>query len=168
MLANRKHFDQSLERIIASSGERGELFCLILADVDHFKTFNDTHGHQMGDHVLRLIAGEMKQAVKGQDVVARYGGEEFAIILPATGLSAATGVAERIRQTTMSKELRRRKTGESLGRVTISLGVAEYRRHESVQDLVERADNCLYAAKRRGRNCVVAQDQLVAGSPLTA
>ncbi|HEV2956285.1 MAG TPA: diguanylate cyclase, partial [Xanthobacteraceae bacterium] len=83
----------------------------------------------------------------------------------ATGLTAAAGVAERIRQATMSKELRRRKTGESLGRVTVSLGVAEYRRRESAQDLVERADNCLYAAKRRGRNCVVAQDQLVAGSP---
>ncbi len=165
MLANRKHFDQSLERIIAKSAASGELFCLILADVDHFKMFNDTHGHQMGDHVLRLIAGEMKQAVKSQDVVARYGGEEFAVILPATGLMAATSVAERIREATMSRELRRRKTGESLGRVTISLGVAEYRRNESSQDLVERADNCLYAAKRRGRNCVVAQDQLVAGTP---
>ena len=165
MLSNRKHFDQSLERILAKSRESGDVFCLILADVDHFKSFNDTHGHQMGDHVLRLIAGEMKQAVKGQDVVARYGGEEFAIILPATGLMAAAGVAERIRQTTMAKELRRRKTGESLGRVTVSLGVAEYRRNESAQDLVERADNCLYAAKRRGRNCVVAQDQLLAGAP---
>jgi diguanylate cyclase len=165
MLSNRKHFDQSLERIIAHSKKNGELFCLILADVDHFKSFNDTHGHQMGDHVLRLIAAEMQQAVKGQDVVARYGGEEFAVILPNTGLVPAVTVAERIRQTTMSKELRRRKTGESLGRVTISLGVAEFRNNEAVQDLVERADNCLYAAKRRGRNCVVAQDQLVAGRP---
>jgi len=168
MLANRKHFDESLERIIAKSRDGDGPFCLILADVDHFKSFNDTHGHQMGDHVLRLIAGEMKQAVKGQDIVARYGGEEFAIILPATGLIAAATVAERIRQTTMSRELRRRKTGESLGRVTISLGVAEYRRNESAQDVVERADNCLYAAKRRGRNCVIAQDQLFGAVPLTA
>ena len=162
MLANRKHFDQSLEWMLVKSRQSGEVFALILADVDHFKSFNDTHGHQMGDHVLRLIAGEMKQAVKGQDVVARYGGEEFAIILPATGLTAAAAVAERIRTTTMSKELRRRKTGESLGRVTVSLGVAECRPDETAQDLVERADNCLYAAKRRGRNCVVAQDQLLA------
>ena len=168
LLANRKHFDQSIERILARSRLSGEVFCLILADVDHFKSFNDTHGHQVGDHVLRLIAGEMRQAVKGHDVVARYGGEEFAIILPATGLSAAAVIAERIRATTMSKELRRRKTGESLGRVTISLGVAECRANESAQDLVERADNCLYAAKRRGRNCVVAQDQLVASSPQPA
>jgi diguanylate cyclase len=167
MLANRKHFDQSLEQILAKSRASGDVFCLILADVDHFKSFNDTHGHQMGDHVLRLIAGEMKEAVKGQDVVARYGGEEFAIILPATGLTAAAGVAERIRQTTMSKELRRRKTGESLGRVTVSLGVAEYRLNESAQDLVERADNCLYAAKRRGRNCVIAQDRLAVAAPQT-
>jgi len=162
MLANRKHFDQSLERMLAKTRQGGEVFSLILADVDHFKSFNDTHGHQMGDHVLRLIAGEMNQAVKGQEVVARYGGEEFAIILPATGLTAAAAVAERIRMMTMSKELRRRRTGESLGRVTVSLGVAECRADESAQDLVERADNCLYAAKRRGRNCVVAQDQLLA------
>jgi diguanylate cyclase len=168
MLSNRKHFDQSLERILAKSRHSGEVFTLILADVDHFKSFNDTHGHQVGDHVLRLIAGEMKQAVKGQDVVARYGGEEFAIILPATGLIAAAAVAERIRTTTMSKELRRRKTGESLGRVTVSLGVAECRAEDSAQDLVERADNCLYAAKRRGRNCVVAQDQLVVAAPQPA
>ena len=165
MLSNRKHFDQSLERILAKSRQSGDVFALILADVDHFKSFNDTHGHQVGDHVLRLIAGEMKQAVKGHDIVARYGGEEFAIILPATGLVAATAVAERIRTMTMSKELRRRKSGESLGRVTVSLGVAECRSSESAQDLVERADNCLYAAKRRGRNCVVAQDQLVAVAP---
>jgi diguanylate cyclase len=164
MLSNRKHFDQSLERILAKSRHGDEVFALILADVDHFKSFNDTHGHQVGDHVLRLIAGEMKQAVKGQDIVARYGGEEFAIILPATGLVAATALAERIRTMTMAKELRRRKTGESLGRVTVSLGVAEYRSSDSAQDLVERADNCLYAAKRRGRNCVVAQDHLVAGA----
>src|ERR1700746_3478209 len=109
----------------------GRVFLLILADVDHFKLFNDTHGHQMGDHVLRLIAGEMKYAVKGQDVVARYGGEEVAIILAPTGLTAAAAVAERIGVMTMSKELRRSKTGESIGRVTVSFGVAECRADQS-------------------------------------
>jgi len=94
MLANRKHFDQSLARIIASSGDRGELFCLILADVDHFKTFNDTHGHQSGDECLRAVAAIVgAQALRPIDLAARYGGEEFAIILPGTGLPAATRVA---------------------------------------------------------------------------
>lgn len=151
-LANRKYFDQALEKMIAESAASGEPLSLMLSDIDHFKKFNDTFGHLTGDQVLRLVALSMKQNVKGQDIASRYGGEEFAIILPTTALRQAITVADHIRRAVMTKELMKRSTGEHLGRVTISIGVAHYHRGESAQSLIERADACLYAAKRNGRN----------------
>jgi diguanylate cyclase len=159
-LANRKHFDESLDRLMSAAKKSGEPLSLILCDVDHFKRLNDANGHLVGDHVLRLIALEMKRTIKGQDIAARYGGEEFAIILSKTKLSEALTVAENIRTAVMSREMRRRSTGESLGRVSVSVGVAEYRVGEEIDDLVARTDACLYEAKRRGRNCVVGESGL--------
>jgi diguanylate cyclase len=130
---------------------------LVLTDIDHFKAFNDTFGHLTGDQVLRLVAIAVKQNVKGQDIAARYGGEEFAIILPSTTLRAALTVADHVRRAVMTKELMKRSTGEHLGRVTISVGVATLRNGETPQSLIERADNCLYAAKRCGRNRVMCE-----------
>ncbi|MCZ7656540.1 MAG: GGDEF domain-containing protein [Xanthobacteraceae bacterium] len=156
-LANRKYFDQALEKMIAESAASGEPLSLMLSDIDHFKKFNDTFGHLTGDQVLRLVALSMKQNVKGQDIASRYGGEEFAIILPTTALRQAITVADHIRRAVMTKELMKRSTGEHLGRVTISIGVAHYHRGESAQSLIERADACLYAAKRNGRNRVICE-----------
>lgn len=156
-LANRKYFDQALEKMIAESAASGEPLSLMLSDIDHFKKFNDTFGHLTGDQVLRLVALSMKQNVKGQDIASRYGGEEFAIILPSTALRQAITVADHIRRAVMTKELMKRSTGEHLGRVTISIGVAHYHRGESAQSLIERADACLYAAKRNGRNRVICE-----------
>lgn len=156
-LANRKYFDQALEKMIAESAASGEPLSLMLSDIDHFKKFNDTFGHLTGDQVLRLVALSMKQNVKGQDIASRYGGEEFAIILPTTALRQAITVADHIRRAVMTKELMKRSTGEHLGRVTISIGVANYHRGESAQSLIERADACLYAAKRNGRNRVICE-----------
>ena len=99
-----------------------------MTDIDHFKAFNDTFGHLTGDQVLRLVALAVKQNVKGQDIAARYGGEEFAVILPNTTLRAALTVADHVRRAVMTKELMKRSTGEHLGRVTISIGVATLRR----------------------------------------
>ncbi len=156
-LANRKYFDQTLDKSIAQSAATGEPVSLLMTDIDHFKAFNDTFGHLTGDQVLRLVALAVKQNVKGQDVAARYGGEEFAVILPNTGLRAALTVADHIRRAVMTKELMKRSTGEHLGRVTVSIGVAAVQKGETSQSLIERADSCLYAAKRSGRNRVMCE-----------
>jgi diguanylate cyclase len=159
-LANRKYFEESIKRFVTESENKDIPLSVILADIDHFKKFNDTYGHLTGDQVLRLVAMTLKQNVKGLDVAARYGGEEFVVLLPKTALMAAVTVADHIRRAVMGKELMRRSTGETLGRVTISLGVANWRRGDTVGTLLERADACLYAAKRSGRNCVVAETAL--------
>jgi diguanylate cyclase len=156
-LANRKYFDETLCKAIAESLSKGEPLSLMMTDIDHFKKFNDSFGHFTGDQVLRLVAISAKQNVKGQDLAARYGGEEFAIILPNTILRSAITLADQIRRAVMSKELMKRSTGEHLGRVTISVGVAMLHHDDGTQSLIERADACLYAAKRNGRNRVVSE-----------
>jgi diguanylate cyclase len=156
-LANRKSFDTELAKAIATAKDSGEPLALLMSDVDHFKAFNDKYGHVTGDQVLRLVAMSVKQNVKGQDIAARYGGEEFAIALPKTALPQAATVADHIRRAVMTKELMKRSSGERLGRVTISIGVAQLRAADTPQSLVERADECLYAAKRSGRNRVISE-----------
>jgi diguanylate cyclase len=156
-LANRKWFDEALMRAVAEASASTEPLSLMLTDIDHFKRFNDTFGHLTGDQVLRLVALSLKQNVKGQDIAARYGGEEFAVVLPRTSLREATTVADQIRRAVMGKELMKRSTGEHLGRITVSIGVATHRRGDTIQSLIERADRCLYAAKRNGRNRVICE-----------
>ncbi|PLW77446.1 GGDEF domain-containing protein [Cohaesibacter celericrescens] len=153
-LANRKHFDRTLEHAMQDANETGEPLTLLITDIDHFKQFNDTFGHQTGDQVLRLVAVAVKQNVKGQDIPCRYGGEEFAVILPRTNLRQAVAVAENIRKAVMAKELIKRSTGENLGRITISIGCSVFTPGDHAQDLIERADQCMYTAKRQGRNLV--------------
>jgi diguanylate cyclase len=156
-LANRKFFDQSLAEAMADAKHRNESLSLLMCDVDHFKNFNDTYGHLTGDQVLRLVAQSVKQNVKGKDVAARYGGEEFVVALPNTTLQSAITVAEHVRRAVMTKELVKRSTGEKLGRVTISIGAAALHPQDTALTLIERADQCLYAAKRSGRNRVICE-----------
>ena len=163
-LANRKFFDQALSKAIADAFSKQEPLSLLMTDIDHFKTFNDTFGHLTGDQVLRLVALSVKQNVKGQDLAARYGGEEFAVILPDTVLRSGVTVADHIRRAVMTKELMKRSTGEHLGRVTISIGVATLRPDDSAASLLGRADQCMYAAKRSGRNQVVCETDPVVSS----
>ena len=137
--------------------QKNEPLSLLMADIDHFKTFNDQYGHLTGDQVLRLVALAVKQNVKGRDVAARYGGEEFIVALPNTALQSAITVADHIRRAVMTKELMRRSNGERLGRVTISIGAAVLHPGDTAQLLIERADKCLYAAKRNGRNRVICE-----------
>jgi diguanylate cyclase len=156
-LSNRKFFDSALARAIAAAKEKQEPLSLLMSDIDHFKTFNDTYGHLTGDQVLRLVALSVKQNVKGGDIAARYGGEEFVVALPNTELQSASSVAEQIRRAVMTKDLVKRSTGERLGRVTISIGIAVLQPTDTVQSLIERADGCLYVAKRNGRNRVICE-----------
>jgi diguanylate cyclase len=163
-LSNRKYFDQSFAHSVADAKQKGEPLSLMLTDIDHFKSFNDRYGHLTGDQVLRLVALSVKQNVKGQDIAARYGGEEFAIALPNTVLRSAITVAEHIRRAVMTKELMKKSSGERLGRVTISIGIAALRADDTPQSLIERADTCLYAAKRNGRNRVICETDPEAGA----
>lgn len=156
-LYNRKHFDAQLRRDALKAMEICEPLCVILCDIDHFKRFNDTYGHAIGDEVIKLVARTLKQNVQGRDTPARYGGEEFAVILPQTGLQDAAVLAERIRGRLAGKELKTKNGGRSFGKVTMSLGLAEYRLGEPLTDLIQRADAALYAAKRDGRNRVATE-----------
>jgi diguanylate cyclase len=155
-LGNRKAFENELTMLCEQAHKSGEAFCLILLDIDHFKIFNDSYGHQVGDQVLRLVARTLTDGVKGRDMAARFGGEEFAVLLPHTNLMGAMKVADSLRAIVQGKELINRNTGDKLGRVTLSAGVAEYVRGESVEDFIDRADAALYAAKNSGRNQVAA------------
>jgi diguanylate cyclase len=155
-LSNRKHFEQELAQSIATLTSAAEPtpFSMLLIDIDHFKKFNDTHGHQIGDDVLRLIAQGLKESVNGQALAARYGGEEFAVLLPNSDLDGAKVVAEDIRTAISRKVLRKRSTGETLGRVTVSIGAAAYQRLEDLDEFIHRVDRLLYTAKQTGRNIV--------------
>jgi diguanylate cyclase len=156
-LGNRKYFDRMIETAVQTALANNEPLSLLMFDIDHFKSFNDSYGHLTGDQVLRLVGQSLKQIMKGQDITARYGGEEFAVVLPSTALRHALSVADQLRRTVMAKELKKKSTGEILGRVTISVGVSLLRPDDDTDALIERADACLYAAKRTGRNRVICE-----------
>src|SRR5882672_517627 len=157
-ISNRKAFDAELAESIERMLETGEPLSLLMCDIDHFKIFNDTWGHQTGDQVLRLVANCISENVKGQDTAARFGGEEFVVILPHTGLDDAVGLADQIRMKVESKKLVKKSTGDILGAITISIGVAQYDPNENDADFVRRADACMYAAKHGGRNRVTCKE----------
>lgn len=153
-LANRKAFDDQIGRLCRESKNAGLIFSLVMIDIDHFKAFNDSYGHQVGDQVLRLVSRTLINEVKGQDMAARYGGEEFVILLPGTNVNAAQMVANNIRKAVEKKEVVNRNTGDHLGQITVSCGVAQFYSTETVEDLIRRADVALYNSKNKGRNQV--------------
>lgn len=153
-LANRKCFDMELEAEILNAQIHHTKLCLVVIDIDHFKKFNDSYGHQVGDQVLKLVGNTLINGVKGQDMAARYGGEEFVLILPETPMTAAVKVSNNLRERIGKKEIVNRATNTHMGQITISAGVAEYQPGEEAADLIKRADDALYAAKNNGRNRV--------------
>jgi diguanylate cyclase len=159
-LANRKCFDEEAERALAEAKAAGQSLTLAVLDIDHFKTFNDTWGHQTGDQVIRFVASVIGRMAPPPRFAARYGGEEFAMIFPGETLALAKAALEEIRLEIASRMLKRRSTNEELGAITISAGAAQWKRGENIDALIERADAALYHAKRNGRNRVSTADQV--------
>jgi diguanylate cyclase len=152
---NRKAFDKRLNTNMIDAKSNDTELTLLMIDIDHFKHFNDNYGHMIGDEVLKIVSKTLIDTLKGMDCVARYGGEEFAVILPKTPVSGGMLVAEAIRKSIASKELKRKATGENYGVITVSIGVAAFRHAEDTPaSFITRADEALYRSKNAGRNRV--------------
>ncbi len=156
-LWNRRSFEEKLSHHMARSRKDGRDLTLIILDVDHFKHINDSYGHLTGDDLLRIIAKTLKDYVKGKDLVCRYGGEEFVVLLPDTPLRGGVVVAEKIRKHFSQMSWKQKRTGVSMGKVTLSSGVATYRPPENMEQFFQRADVALYRSKKDGRNRVTVE-----------
>lgn len=157
-LANRKTFDERMAKICGDDEDGSELLTVALIDIDHFKRFNDTWGHQTGDQVLRYVASVLGRLAAEPRLAARYGGEEFALIFPGENPETVELALNAARDEISSRSLRRRSTNDDLGAVTISIGYAVRNGSETAHALVERADAALYGSKRAGRNRVTKAD----------
>jgi len=153
-LFNRRYMEETLEREIRRAERGARPLSVMMLDLDHFKQFNDTFGHSAGDSLLRELGTMLRANLRAGDIACRFGGEEFVLILPEAALNCARSRAEQLRET--AKHLHVSHLGESLGPVTISLGVAAFPEHgASGEDLIENADAALYRAKSEGRDRVV-------------
>lgn len=157
-IANRRAFDNELQIRASESVERARPLCLIMIDIDHFKTFNDTYGHPVGDQVLRLVARTLEEGLRSTEMLSRYGGEEFAVIVPNIKLRDAEKVAQRLRERIAVKDIVNQSKNEKLGRLTISLGISQLEAGEPLSEFIDRADRALYKAKEAGRNTVMMID----------
>jgi diguanylate cyclase (GGDEF)-like protein len=157
-VANRGHFDRMLVRMVAQARQGGRPLSLAMVDVDHFKQINDTHGHPIGDRVLLCIAQLLAKSVRTTDVVARYGGEEFAVLMPGASVSEVEDRYQALLQEIAASAYAYDVLGRrEVVRFTVSCGLTDLQGAEREEDLVKRADEALYEAKRRGRNRVVAR-----------
>lgn len=159
-VSSRSSLLHELDEAIARAVKTGQPLCLIMADLDHFKSINDTHGHLVGDKVLKEVAARMQAALREFDLVGRYGGEEFVILLENTSRHTAQQVAERVRMRIDKEPIQI--AGRSL-HLTISQGLAICRAGEDGPSLLERADQAMYRAKQAGRNCVAEESGDAAG-----
>lgn len=162
-LYNRKYFDTFLKQQLEKAELQGGNCSLILLDVDNFKHYNDTNGHQMGDEVLKKVAKIMQAGIRQSDMAARYGGEEFVIVLPGTAKKMAEAIAEKLRNTVEQAKFENEEK-QPKGKLTASFGVSSYPENgKDSNTLLKGADHCLYLAKGRGRNQVVAAEGIVTG-----
>jgi diguanylate cyclase len=159
-LPNRSAFQSYIDTQAARTMTEGKPLSMIFADIDHFKRFNDTWGHRLGDEVLRLVGQCLEQMCQGLGYPARYGGEEFVIVVPGKSLKSAADIAEQLRDFVASKTVRAKSTQQTVGRITLSMGVSELRPDDTIGSLIERADQALYHAKNKGRNRVCTENDL--------
>ena len=138
--------------------------CLLMVDIDNFKNINDTYDHLFGDKVIRTLANTLKSKLKGQDAVARLGGEEFAVLLPETSPQGAHAVAEQIRISIERGKIRHPNSRDHLGGITVSIGIAAYRRGDTLDEWIDHADKALYFSKQTGRNKVTRYEELARAS----
>jgi len=158
-LANRRSLEEDLRMLDARSQRYGRPYCAAICDVDHFKTYNDTLGHQAGDEALRAVAAKLAAEVRASDGVYRYGGEEFVLVLPEQSLQTARAAVERVRAAVEQLAIPHPGRGPG-GVVTMSFGIAGFRPGltTTAEDLLEQADAALYEAKEAGRNRVAVAD----------
>ena len=157
-LHNRRYLESHLDTAVSRSTEGGKPAAVLMLDLDHFKAVNDTHGHAVGDEVLVECAKRIQISVRGVDLAVRYGGEEFVVIVPDTTLKVAQSVAERLRRS-IGDQLFQVSADVGELPVTISIGVAiTGAAKETGEDLLRRADEALYEAKRTGRNRIVTAE----------
>lgn len=156
-LYNRQALTRELQRLLGGQG--AESVSLIFCDVDHFKRCNDEYGHLLGDRVLQRIGALILDHCPEDAIAARFGGEEFAIVLPKTSLNEAAASAEKLRRRLEQLQIRVRKSDKVLDKISASFGVASSVPGDSVDSLLDRADQALYAAKRAGRNRVHLEAQ---------
>lgn len=155
-LYNRRFLMEKLASEIDRCQRYERSLSLMMADIDHFKKYNDTHGHQRGDELLRLVAAEFHSLVRKPDFIARYGGEEFAVVMPETDCRKAFHLAERIRESIATLPAPGAES-QPEERITVSIGIAEFPSHAAdMASLIKKADDALYRAKSEGRNRVVA------------
>jgi len=144
----------------AEAMETGLPLSVLLIDIDHFKRFNDSFGHGVGDQVLKLVAKALRDRVRENDLPARYGGEELIAVLPGADLAACAAAAERIRRGIAEGRITRRSSGEELPGISVSIGVSQFQFGETMEDTIDRCDRALYQAKKRGRNLVVTENEI--------
>lgn len=166
-LATRRKYDQWLSQIVRNSIECDEEMCVAFFEVDHYEAFKTKWGQSTSEQILRFIGLALRENIKGRDVASRYASTIFALILPKTALEGAKVVSEHVREIVERKRIIKKTTGEFLGRVTLSIGIASYKKGESIGLLSARCEKALLAARANGRNCIVTEleaDEILAGS----